>query len=417
MPDRPNILQITTHDSGRHFGCYGHPTLQTPAIDRLAADGVQFTNCFCTVPICSASRASQLTGLYPQSNGLLDLTGFGWRMKDDVRHAGQIFKAAGYRTLLFGIQHEDNDPARLGIEIAKPSPAHAAGVAETVSAFLQNEARAAQPFYAQVGFFETHTPFDFVGTAPDTENGVEIPPYLANTDSSRQSMAGYQGAVRTADTAVGAILDALRRSGLEDNTLVVVTTDHGIEMPRAKWHLYDPGIEIALIMRFPRAGLRGGRKCDLLMSNVDYLPTVLSLTGVETASPMDGRSFAGASAPVRDAVFGLYHKTATRCVRTDRYKLIRHFDNSTDYCTLPVRSEDVMQRRVIPQVELFDLKADPNEFENLADRPDHQEVQRRLDTQLWNWMESVHDPLLAGPVSTPSYLAAIADYKAWRSQH
>ena len=77
MSQKPNILQITTHDSGRHFGCYGHPALHTPAIDSLAAGGVRFTNYFCTVPICSASRVSQLTGLYPQSNGMMDLVNFG----------------------------------------------------------------------------------------------------------------------------------------------------------------------------------------------------------------------------------------------------------------------------------------------------------------------------------------------------
>lgn len=421
MPGRLNILQITTHDSGRHFGCYGHPTVQTPAIDQLAKEGVLFTNYFCTVPIYSASRATQLTGLYPQTHGLLDLVGFGWRLNNHVWHASQLLKSAGYRTMLWGVQHEvpGNDLGRLAFDIAEPTPNNAEDVAGRVVAFLRQDAHSQQPFYAQVGFFETHTPFDRGGTQPDTGKGVEIPQYLADTASSRQAMAAFQGSVRRADTAVGRILDALRESGLEDRTLVVFTTDHGIEMPRSKWFLYDPGIAIGLVMRCPAADLTGGRKWDPLMSNVDYLPTVLDIAGIEYPSELQGRSLADslcAHSPtsVRDAVFGLYHKTRTRYVRTNEYKLIRHFDNASDFHTVPVRVEDIQSKRVIKQVELFDLRTDPNEFDNLAGRPAQADTQKRLETRLWNWMESVDDPLLCGPVRTPSYDAAISEYHAWQ---
>ncbi len=419
MPEKPNIVQITTHDSGRHFGCYGYSTLHTPVIDRLAADGIQFTNYFCAAPICSASRCSQLTGLYPQSHGLLDLTGFGWRMRDDVLHASQLFTSAGYCTALFGVQHEVDDLGRLDFDLARPHPSDAEGVSAEVATFLQNEARGQQPFYAQIGFFETHTPFLRGNTVPDTGRGVEIPPYLADTPSSREAMAGYQGAIRKADTAVGVILNALRENGLEGNSLVVLTTDHGIEMPRAKWHLYDPGIAIGLIMRGPSIGLTGGKKYDLLLSNVDYLPTVLNLAGLEIPNHMQGLTAAAqlrsdTPSSVRDAVFGLYHKTQTRYVRTDRFKLIRHFDNASDFHKLPVRIEEALNRRVIKRIELFDLKNDPNEFNNMADRPEYADTQLNLDSLLWHWMESVNDPLLGGPVRSPSYDAAMADYVAWK---
>ncbi|MFA7157702.1 MAG: sulfatase [Kiritimatiellia bacterium] len=421
MSQKPNIVQITTHDSGRHFGCYGHPTLHTPAIDSLAAGGVRFTNYFCTVPICSASRVSQLTGLYPQSNGMMDLVNFGWRIRDGVRHASRIFKAAGYRTALFGVQHEvlGSDLGRLEFDLAEPKPANALAVAGRVAAFLKESSQPQQPFYAQVGFRETHTPFDRDGARPDSKRGVEIPPYMDDTLSSRTAMAGYQGAIRVVDSAVAMILAALRAGGLENDTIVVFTTDHGIEMPRAKWNLYDPGIAIGMIVRYPRGSLAGGRECSLLMSNVDYLPTLLELAGVSCRGTMEGHSFAGAlhrelPGPVRSEVFGLYHKTQTRCVRTNRFKLIRHFDNATDYHTIPVRTEDAQMKRVIGQVELFDLKADPNEFNNLAGRPEHLSEQLALENSLWKWMEAVDDPLLKGPVRTPSYNAAISDYKSWK---
>jgi len=249
---------------------------------------------------------------------------------------------------------------------------------------------------------------------------VEIPPYLADSDVWRKAMAGFQGAIRKVDTAVGAILDALRASGLENDTLFVFTTDHGIEMPRAKWFLYDPGIAIGLIVRYPRGGLTGGRTCDLLMSNVDYLPTVFELAHLNVPGRVEGRSFASqllASSPhpVRESVFAMHHKTQSRCIRTDRYKLIRHFDAPANYRT-PVRYEEILMRGGGKRIELYDLIADPNEFHNAADQPELSGAKQRLDGMLWSWMESVNDPLLQGPVRTPSYEAAIQDYAAWKRQ-
>lgn len=425
MKKLPNIIQVTTHDSGRHLGCYGHPALHTPAIDRLAAEGVRMANCFAAAPICCASRATQLTGLYPQSHGLLDLCfpPFNWRMAPEVRHISHWLKEANYHTLLLGVQHEvaRGELNRLAFDSVRMQERQPAGqVAADTARFLREEAKAKQPFYAQVGFFETHTPFDFGGATPDTESGLEIPAYLADTGISRAAMAGFQGAIRKADAAVGAILQALESSGLAEDTLFVFTTDHGIEVPRAKWHLYDPGIAIALIMRYPRGGLTGGRVCGLLLGNVDYLPSILELAGIGSSGCLQGRSFAraltqDAPEPVREAVFGMYHKTQSRCVRTNRHKLIRHFDAALRHNQLPASYELLLQQAAGEQVELYDLADDPNEFRNLAEQPAQADARSELDGMLWRWMESVDDPLLKGPMRTPSYESAMRDYACWRS--
>ncbi|HQE62893.1 MAG TPA: hypothetical protein PLV10_11515, partial [Candidatus Latescibacteria bacterium] len=120
------------------------------------------------------------------------------------------------------------------------------------------------------------------------------------------------------------------------------------------------------------------------------------------------------SEPVREAIFALYHKSQSRCVRTSRYSLIRHFDAPIDFATVPVCFEEVLAKRGIPQVELYDLEADPNQFENVASKPEYADIKVRLDTMLWEWMESVNDPLLKGPVRSPSYESAMADYGAWK---
>ncbi|HPU86308.1 MAG TPA: sulfatase [Candidatus Latescibacteria bacterium] len=424
MARHPSILQITTHDSGRHFGCYGHSTLHTPTIDALAADGVRLTRYFATVPICSASRATQLTGFYPQTHGLMDLCGypFRWRIRDDVRHMSQLLKAAAYTTHLFGIQHEvvrEELPRLEFNSIQGQGFPTAKAIAADVADFLRSRGKEPAPFYAQIGFFQTHTPFDHGGVEPDDEHGVEIPPYLADCESSRRAIAAFQGAIRHVDEAVSVIVEALHESGREDDTIVVFTTDHGIEMPRAKWFLYDPGIAIACIVRYPEAGVTGGGACDLLLSNVDYLPTILDLAAIPAPDGLHGKSFAASlrgecSEPLREAVFALYHKSQSRCVRTNRFSLIRHFDAPIDFAAVPVRFEEVLAKRGISQVELFDLETDPNQFENVADKLEHEDVRARLDTMLWEWMESVDDPLLKGPVRTPSYEAAMGDYRAWR---
>jgi N-sulfoglucosamine sulfohydrolase len=414
-----NVIQITTHDSGRHFGCYGHRTLHTPNIDGLAADGVQLTNYFATVPICSASRATMLTGRYPQSHGQMDLPCFGWAMNEDERHITHILRDAGYRNLLFGLQHEVANSEQLAFDDVRLHRDPCDRIASEVGRFLLGEASSTKPFYLQIGLFETHTPFTFGGAEADDSKGVEVPPYLIDNAASRDTMAQFQGAIRKVDDAVGVILDALARSGLEDDTLVIFTTDHGIEMPRAKWFLYDPGIEIALVARCPADGVGGGRKCNLLLSNIDYLPTILTLLEIDVPIRVQGHSFADAlrgqsDAEVRDAVFAMYHKTHTRCARTRQHKLIRHFDTAFDY-HVPVRLEDVLMKRAVNPVELFDLERDPVETENLAHRLGVREVQERLDRMLWEWMESVNDPLLAGPVRSPSYDAAMCDYTQWKS--
>lgn len=426
---KPNILIITTHDSGRHFGCYGRQTVHTPRIDALAESGVQLDAHFAAVPICCASRASMMTGLYPQHHGLLDLcfAPFNWKLHDDVLHLSQHMRTAGYRTHLFGMQHEATDLERLAFDAHHASQAPEGGratctdVADSLAAFLKEHGKADKPLFAQVGFFETHTPFGFGGVEPDDSLGVDLPAHLDPTDTINQKeVAHLQGALRKVDKAVGVILDALDDAGLTDDTIVVFTTDHGLEVPRAKWHLYDPGIEIACIFRWPGGGLTGGRRVADLTSNVDFTPTILDLAGLDVPDGLDGVSLAARlrsddAPPPRDAVFGYYQKKDSRCIRTSRYKLIRHFTHAVDN-RKPVRFDQVMAVGVAKQVQLYDLLKDPVEFEDVSDDPAYAEVRAELDTRLWRWLEEMDDAILQGPLRTPAYESAIAAYQAWREQ-
>jgi arylsulfatase A-like enzyme len=278
----------------------------------------------------------------------------------------------------------------------------------------------------KVGFFEVHRPFT---VGKDTAKGVFVPHYLKDTPEIREDLANFQGTIRFFDRCVGKILDALKASKVVDNTLVIFTADHGIPYSGAKWTLFDPGIETPLIMHWPGTRLEGEKVFNQLMSNVDFLPTVLDLIGVDIPRNLHGYSFkrvieGSAERSPRDEVYAqrtshALYDNLSRCVRTEQYKLIRYFEPGRTV----IYPADVVPQRVAehverprrksgkrPVVELYDLKADPYERNNLAQKSEYASLVRILSDKLWTWMEHVDDPLLEGPLRTPYYEEAMRDY-------
>lgn len=422
---RPNVLLLTTHDSGRHFGCYGKKTVQTPNIDALAADGICFEQCFSAAPICSAARASMLTGKYPQHHGLLDLTGWGDRLNPGERLLSHYLREAGYQTAMCGTHHigDESDAETHGFDhLLTPHKRNAPDFATAVIEYLDHARSVASPFLLQVGFRETHTPFDAFGVRPDVEKGIEVPGYLAPDDVNTHHLAALQGALRHVDRAIGEILNALNQFGLSGHTLVVFNTDHGIEMPRAKWTLHDPGLEAALVARLPGTALTGGKRYPHLVSQVDLVPTILEWVGLEVPEGLDGKSHAAfidgrSNQAVRSEIFAYYFKTHSRCVRTDRYKLIRHFQAYGDYTGLPVTFADILAKKVMPRVWLYDLLEDPWELTNLSESPDLESVRQDLDDCLWRWLEACEDSILRAPPIPHWWIESQKDYQEWKRTH
>mgnify|MGYP006281298625 FL=1 len=332
---KPNILLVNCHDLGQHIGPYGVPTVHTPALDRLARSGVVFTNSFCTSPGCSPSRAALFTGRYPHSTGVMGLThgNFFWRMNDDEEHLAQLLGAAGYRTALIGGMHEHTpgEERRLGYQHLPATGYQPANkVADATLSFLQTQRSSETPFYLCVGLFEPHRPFDYGGAVPDRETGVTIPPYIPQDSpeacaAAEEEFAALQGAIRRVDHAIGRILDGLEQSGFGDNTVVVFTADHGLAMPRAKCSLYDPGIEVPLIIRAPSWHLEPGSRRAALVSNVDVVPTLLDALGIPIPKRIQGVSampcLRGVNRHVRDAVFAekTDHRTYDRDCQSRRF--------------------------------------------------------------------------------------------------
>ncbi len=409
--NHPNIVFIICHDLGQHLGCYGVPTVHTPHLDALAANSVRWGNSYCVSPSCSASRSAIFTGRYPHSNGMLGLTHgiHGWDLHPHERHLAAILRDQGYRTAAIGQIHESHR-TDLGFDTGQHENLVCEVVAERAEKLLAEQRGADRPFYLQVGFFEPHRPFNFGDASPDDSRGVTVPPFLQDEPSAREELAEFQGIIRKMDAAAGRVLAAVDANGLAENSIVVFTADHGIPFPRAKCTLYDPGLQVPLIIRWPRGGLVGGAVRDNLVSNVDYLPTLLELAGLPVPGTVQGQSFLR---PGRDAVFAelTYHSwfNPMRAIRTATHKLIVNFaagepiqDPSQAWRPLTTPVASPLGAR--PLVEFYDLTADPNELVNLPATKQRQELLERL----CRWMEDTDDPLLHGVPVSPMHK------QAWR---
>ncbi|RLQ91221.1 sulfatase [Planomicrobium sp. Y74] len=415
--EKLNILMVISHDTGRHLGTYGRK-VETPELDKIAEEGIQFDNYFCSQPQCSPSRGSILTGQYGHNHGLMGLTHLGHTMKSDVKTIPSEMKKAGYDTSLFGFFHESIDGVyegeKLGYDHVVKVPGNAAEkVTNQLENFLKERSRSAneKPFYASVGFEETHRPFD--DFEPDPIDSVEVPPYLPDTKKVREDIALFQGSVKELDRSVGRIKKLLDDTGLAENTVLIYTTDHGIAFPRAKGTLLDAGLETALLIRFPKGMMKEGSRQDELLCNIDLMPTLLEIAGGEVPEDIDGYSFLPLleqqDYTERDHFFceltwhDRYHPM--RGIRTKDYKYIRNFEDGPKvylpydlYTSLS--GEEVREEYSVPnsKEELYDLKKDPMEQENLAGDPDYQDMLLNLRERVAKWMATTEDPLLKGPV-------------------
>ncbi len=434
QPQRPHVILVTAHDLGRWLNCYGISTLTTPNLDRMATQGALLEQAFCTAPQCSPSRASIVTGRYPHSHGVMGLAhgDFRWDLHADERHMAQLLRDAGYQTYLSSWQHESPRPAQeLGFDqvlgIGGKFGDRCDQTFEKLVTWMGARPAQAPPFMLQVFLPEVHRlhPTNTYGYLPDRARGVTVPPWLVDDGRTRDEFSLFQGAVRGLDAGMGVLLEGLQRLGIDEQTLVIFMADHGIPFPRAKCSLYDPGLSIAAIWRWPGAGFRDLRLPQLL-SNVDFLPTLLDLLQLPTPASVQGRSFAPLligkpeTYKPHSAIFAemTHHDYCDplRCIRTATHKLIVAFTNAPSIMdpsqqwrpdTWPKAPVDPAME-YHPPVRLYDLLRDPLEFENRVADPAAAEVRRALLQQLHDWMVETDDPLLQGIPVPPIYHRAMA---------
>ncbi|MBD3184827.1 sulfatase-like hydrolase/transferase [Candidatus Poribacteria bacterium] len=407
---RPNILWLDTEDLSPDLGCYGNTLVKTPNIDQLADEGVKFTNAFVTAPVCSASRSAVVTGMYQTSFG-----GHHHRsnrdnpLPDNIKHISHYLREAGYFTCN-GQVMTDGHQGKLDYNFKMSFD-------EAFDGTDWSQRKSDQPFFAEVHFNEAHRVFHKDPDNPINPDDVEIPPYYPDHPITRLDWALYLETIQNLDKKIGKVLQRLEDEGLADNTVVFFWGDHGRAMLRGKQFLYDGGIHIPLIVRWP-GHIQPGTVRDDLISMVDLAPTWLNIAGAEVPEYMEGQDFLGSDFTEREYIIAARDRCdetddRIRCVQAKKYKYIRNFHPERPYTyfnaykkqAYPVLTlMEIMQERGElkpeqarftapnrPEEELYDLKNDPHEINNLADDPEHQKILKDLSSKLDSWIKETGD--------------------------
>ena len=443
--DRPNILLIVSEDNGPELGCYGDRYAQTPALDRLADEGIRFTRAFVTYSVCSPSRASFLTGLYPHQNGQIGLATHQFAMyAESTPNMVSLLRAAGYRTGLIGKLHVNPESAfpfdYRAIRGANFQRKIAAEEYAAAASTFWRQGRG--PWFLSVNFPDAHLPFlRQVNGRPEVplraDQVTPMPWVGVDTPRVRQEVANYYNCLARLDSAVNLLLDQLQQSGQVDNTLVIYFGDHGAQFPRGKGTVYEGGLRVPCIVRWPRE-VASGQVCDALVSTVDLLPTVLTAAGVPVADNLSGRPLQpllrGERPVWREYVYALTTGSFPRAcyiqhaVRGERFKLISsprpgtdnlisrtyldpdhpHFVVSgatiKDQATIGDHVRAAWDRwRTPSRYELYDLASDPNEWNDLADDSKWSDVRDQMVAALQQWQLATRDPFMV-PEHVTSYV-------------
>ncbi|MGI9295466.1 MAG: sulfatase family protein [Pseudomonadales bacterium] len=433
----PNILIIFSDDHGAEdIGAYGNPVVQTPNIDKLANQGMLFNAALTPEAICTPSRSSLYTGLYPMRHGAhRNHT----QVNEGVKSLPHYFEPLGYRVMLAAKTHIGPKsvfpfeylPAS-GNSISD-SESKIAGYFDEINTAFNDDSK---PFLLVAATSLPHTQFGMNGGYPESKlyrpEEINLPPYLVDTPETREKRAGYYELVSWLDKDIGTMMQMLDRSKAADNTLVIYASDHGAGFAFEKWTNYDAGIRVPLIVRWP-GKVKPNARTDALVSLVDVLPTLMEAAGADAPSSLDGRSFLAVlenkSNEHNHHIFAT-HTTlgirnagdafAVRAVRTASYKYIRNLNpagtfqnNVTEkgqggwFSWVEKAASDTFAAQQVkryqhrPAEELYDVQADPYEMNNLATLPAYKKVIAEMRPLLDNWMQQQNDLGLQAPV-TPS---------------
>ena len=429
---KPNIVVYLSDDHGSEYlGCYGNAHIQTPHLDSIAEDGIRFTHAFTPTPTCAPSRSTLYTGLYPAQHGAM---GNHTACHAHLKALPDTLRELGYRVAIAGKTHVKPetlfDFEHIGGFLPK-RPEHrrkyrAEGLdTAPVERFLSShrQENPDQPICLILGDSNPHVTWEPNKIYdPDV---LPLPPYIADTPIARNALANYYQDITTMDTRIGEVDNMLETHGYADNTLFIYTTDHGSEWPHCKWTLYDTGTRLPFIARW-RDEITANTVSDAMISHVDFFPTLIDIAGGEPLGNLDGRSFKevllGKQTIFRDKIFGTHTRDGNmnvfpqRCVRDTRYKYIlnlmpenRWTTHFTEVEGIPESHAEVWKSWVKkaetdpqtaqlvyltqhhPVEELYDVTADPYEFNNLAFRAEMRPILESMRADVRHWMQLQND--------------------------
>jgi len=426
-PDRYNILWVTCEDMSPHLGCYGDTLARTPNLDRLAQEGIRFTNVYSVSGVCAPSRAAIITGLYPCS--------FGAQHMRTLARTASIDKITDPEALSIPVYEAVPPPyVKCFPEYLRAIGYYCTNNSKTdyqfhppITAWDENGSKAhwknrksGQPFFAVFNIGITHESqiWQRAGDTLITDPAsVPVPPYYPDSPVIRRDLARMYDNIALMDQQVGNFLAELNDAGLMDSTIIFFYSDHGDGTPRAKRWVYDSGLHVPLIVRFPGQE-EAGMIVDELISFIDFAPTVLSLAGIDIPDYLHGRAFLGSRKEMEpEFIFAARDRMDPaldniRAVRDKRYKYIRNYMPEKPYVQfIPYRDQmPLMQElhkfegedklndiqkiwfsKTKPEEELYDLEDDPYEINNLADNPDYIEILDRMRKAHENWKTN-YDP-------------------------
>jgi N-sulfoglucosamine sulfohydrolase len=337
---RPNILLVVAEDMGPQLGIYGDPDARSPHLNRFGEESLRFSRAWCAYPVCSPGRASLLTGLPAHENGTMGLATFRFTTFDGVPSLPRLLEAKGYRTGLLGKLHVlPEERFRFNLRWSDGARFSFSGrdypkMLRYAEEFMNDDSR---PFFLMVALPDAHVPFlrQTFGDPPEPRAAGDVgvvPGMDQRVAEWEEWYAGYHNCIRRVDSAFGGLREILDRRGLSENTLVIFTSDHGLQFPRGKLSVYEPGLSIPLLVG--GAGVEGrGKEVDTPVMQVDVFATILAAAGVPLPSPVRGRSLIDLAASVPEDRCIFAERTACtpsvyfpqRAVRNRRYKLIRSF--------------------------------------------------------------------------------------------
>lgn len=410
--DRPNIVWLVSEDMSADLGCYGDAQAITPNLDRFAAQGARFTRAFTHAPVCAPSRSGLITGQFPTTIGSHHMRS---KLIEPPPTFTSLLRKAGYFVAWPGKTDFNFDVPRDAFD-------------STVDWFRKKQLPQ-EPFFAYINFNESHESgirmmdkFDkaVADLSPAERHDpakMVLPPFYPDTPETRRDLANYYDLVTVVDKRVGEVLKFLDEQGVSENTVVFYFGDHGRGLPRYKRWVYDSGIQVPFIVRWP-GQVKAATIREDLVSFIDFAPTVLALAGAEIPKAMQGRVILGPKTgkepeylfAARDRMDETYDRI--RAVRSRNFKYIRNFHPELPYAQRIAYAEEMPTlqswRRLNgqgeltgpqtiffsatkPREELYDVLADPHEIRNLADSPEHQHVLSEMRAALDKWMTDTRD--------------------------
>lgn len=409
---QPNILWIVSEDNSPFLGCYGDAFATTPNLDKLASEGILYQNAFSTAPVCAPSRNTLITGMYPPSMGTEHMRST-YPVPDFVKFFPKYLREAGYYT---------TNNAKKDYNTVDQTDAWD----ESGNKATYKNRPAGKPFFAVFNIGTSHESSIHV-SVPDKDlkhdpEKVPIPPYHPRTKEMKHDWAQYYDKVQEMDEQAGQLLAGLEAEGLADNTIVFYYADNGGILGRSKRFVYESGLRIPLIIRFPEqykklSPGKAGSRTDRLVTFVDFAPTVLSLAGIPVPAYFQGKAFLGsAQQGERDYAYGFRGRMdertdLSRTVRDKKFRYIRNYLPHKIYGQYleylwkapsmqsweaeykAGRLNDIQRKfwEEKPAEELFDMEKDPHNVHNLAKDPAYKKDLERLRKANLDWLISSRD--------------------------